>query len=114
MKFNVSCDEISYYCTKEIEAETAEKAKEKYLEMVNNGDVLVNETEIKNTSIDFLPDTISITWSIMDIICEAKHLGISITDKQARKILKEIKNSHDCNVGVTWEFIDNCLTGKGE
>ena len=112
MKFNVSCDVISYYCDDEIEAETAEEVKEKYLEMVDNGDIPVNDTEIENTSIAYLPDTITITWSTMDIICEAERLGVSITDKQAREILHEIKNSHDCNVGVTWELIDEFLTDK--
>ena len=45
-KYTVSIDEKLYYLTKEIEADSKEKAIEKYMTAWEKGDVAVNENEI--------------------------------------------------------------------
>lgn len=47
-------------------------------------------------------DSIEIVWHIDDI----KQQNESLTDDQARKILKNLEEKHDCNFGITWETID--------
>ena len=45
-KFKVHMNETLYYLSKEIEAENAEEATKKYVEMADNGNVEVNERDI--------------------------------------------------------------------
>jgi len=46
----VSADETLYYLSKEIEAKSREEAKEKYLKMVDDGIVEVNDSEMMVSS----------------------------------------------------------------
>ena len=50
-------------------------------------------------------NTISIVWSIDDVMEQAKQDEKEITEDQARKVLKMMKDNHDCNYGITWETI---------
>lgn len=45
-KYTVSIDEKLYYLAKEIEADSKEKAIEKYMNAWEKGDIVVNESEI--------------------------------------------------------------------
>jgi len=45
-KYLVCANEILYYLTTEIEAQNKEEAKEKYLELIEEGNVEVNKSEI--------------------------------------------------------------------
>ena len=45
-KFKVHANIIEYYLTKEIEANTPEEATEKYIELLDEGMVEVNDSEI--------------------------------------------------------------------
>ena len=49
-----------------------------------------------------LPDKISISWHINDI----KGQNSSLTDNQAREVLKELKRRHDACLGINWDVID--------
>ena len=50
-------------------------------------------------------NTISIVWGIDDVMEQAKQDEKEITEDQARKVLKMMKDNHDCNYGITWETI---------
>ena len=50
-KFAISADETLYYCEKEVEAETEEEAKEKYIEMIDRGEVEVAHSNYNNINI---------------------------------------------------------------
>ena len=43
-------------------------------------------------------------WCIEDIHQAADDMGQKITDEQAEDILIAVANSHDCNIGITWEL----------
>lgn len=56
-------------------------------------------------------DKITITWHKDDIIQRAQEVeNLIVTDKQAREILKAIKNDYDCNCGITWDTLDYYTT----
>lgn len=45
-----------------------------------------------------MENTISITWEIEDV----KQLDSTLTDDQAREVLRLAKHYHDCNIGINW------------
>jgi hypothetical protein len=49
-----------------------------------------------------LPDEISIKWHFTDI----QERDDSLTDDEARQVLRLIKRKHDANIGINWETID--------
>lgn len=49
-----------------------------------------------------LPDEISITWSYEDV----QGQDPTLTDDEARQVLKLMKDGHDANIGINWETID--------
>jgi hypothetical protein len=52
-------------------------------------------------------DTITITWSKDDVIQRAKEsYDLTLTDDEAREILRQIVSSHDCNIGINWDVLD--------
>lgn len=51
-KYLVYANEILYYLTTEIEARSREEAKEKYLELIEEGNVEVNKSEIIKVGIE--------------------------------------------------------------
>lgn len=59
-------------------------------------------------------DTITITWSVEDVLQQAKDTGILITRAQALVVLHQLKKQHDANHGITWETIDACLSQRVE
>ena len=52
------------------------------------------------------PDSISIVWGYEDVIGQARTQDILVTPDEARDILQEMKDGHDCNNGITWETIN--------
>ena len=46
-------------------------------------------------------ETISITWSIYDVLEQCPHL----TDEQAMNVLIRLEEDHDANVGINWTVI---------
>lgn len=48
-----------------------------------------------------LPDEISITWHIMNVL----GLDHSLTKKQARQVLQAVKRHHDASLGVNWDTL---------
>jgi len=77
--------------------------KESILNYDNDLDLAVIK-EILNS-----PSTISITWSIEDIEARAKD-NYDLTDipeYTLKGMLSNIKNSHDCTQGITWETLDS-------
>lgn len=49
--------------------------------------------------------TIDVTWSTFDVLFKAEEMEIDLTQDQAVEILQNIKKSHDCENGITWETI---------
>lgn len=60
------------------------------------------QLQFKTTSIEGVPDYISIIWSIEDV----KDMRSDLSDEQASKVLQHIKQGHDCNYGITWETLE--------
>lgn len=52
-----------------------------------------------------LPDSISITWHIDDVLQQAADDEVEITEDEAREILQLLESEHDANVGINWEVI---------
>ena len=50
-KYNVFVDEICHYLAKEIEAQDQSEAEEKYMEMIENGDVEVVKSEFQEIGV---------------------------------------------------------------
>jgi hypothetical protein len=44
---------------------------------------------------------IRIEWGIEDV----QSLDCTLTDEEAREVLSAVKQRHDCNIGITWDFI---------
>lgn len=51
-------------------------------------------------------DSISIEWWIDDVHQVAEEMEITISDDEAREILRRIDRKHDANFGVNWEIIE--------
>jgi hypothetical protein len=51
----------------------------------------------------FDPDWLASWWSIEDVQGERPHLS----DEQAREVLAMIDRSHDANIGINWDFIQD-------
>ena len=51
-KYRVFVNEKCYYLSKEIEAEDQDEAGEKYMEMVNAGNVEVNKSEFEEIQVE--------------------------------------------------------------
>jgi len=52
---------------------------------------------------------ISIIWSTEDVLYQAKHRGIKITENEANKILLNMESNHLQECGINWETIDYYL-----
>jgi len=50
--------------------------------------------------------SISLVWSIEDVLGYAKEQGIALTDDEAMEILQAIERKHDASIGVSWSTID--------
>jgi len=59
-----------------------------------------------------LPDTIEISWHYLDVLQQAKEIGVKCSKQRAKKILQVMKSKHDCNFGITWETINCYLEEK--
>lgn len=81
-------------------------------EVIETGELSKLESAIKYID---TPDKIFIEWCIEDVISRAKDLKdfrknqVTPTDEQAREILQAMDRRHDCNLGITWDTIDDYL-----
>lgn len=57
-----------------------------------------------------LKDTISIVWGLQDVTDRAKQGGYDLKEGQALQVLELLKDKHDCNIGITWEVIDDHIS----
>ena len=48
-------------------------------------------------------DTITLEWSTDDVLEQCDWL----TKEQARHVLKQCLDKHDCNIGLSWDVIDD-------
>jgi uncharacterized protein YpuA (DUF1002 family) len=49
-------------------------------------------------------------WTEADIKHQAEYsYGIELTSDQSYEILKLIMKSHDANIGINWDVIDNAI-----
>jgi hypothetical protein len=51
------------------------------------------------------PTVIYITWTIEDVLQQAKEMKMKITKRQCGKVLDMVKHKHDANIGVNWNVI---------
>lgn len=54
-------------------------------------------------------NTITITWSVADVLSRAKDTGVRCSRKRALEILHLVKEHHDANFGISWETFDSYL-----
>lgn len=52
---------------------------------------------------DELPDRLTITWHISDVM----ELRPELTASQARTVLRYVEKNHDANIGVNYEVISS-------
>lgn len=74
---------------------------------LNDGDTI--SKDIARDTVSHDGEEISIKWSIIDILDRAKERNITISDNQAKKILKKLVEDHDASYGINWSVIDNYL-----
>ena len=51
-------------------------------------------------------DKIHLTWCTQDVIERAKERQLDLTRDEAREILIDIEDKHDCTIGVCWDTLD--------
>lgn len=77
----------------------------------SHGDNVELEGKIK-PHIEKPADTITITWSVDDVLNRAKDTGVRCSRKRALEILQEVENDHDANYGINWGTFDYYLENK--
>jgi len=74
---------------------------ERHLEEINRLREVVNRLN----EVD--KDTISISWSIDDVLCDSTNAGANnLTKDEAREVLSLMDNKHDACIGISWDTID--------
>ena len=53
--------------------------------------------------------TIQINWSTIDVVNTAEQMNIYLTDEEADKILDELEENHDPQLGINWDVIENYI-----
>ncbi len=53
-------------------------------------------------------DEITIKWHIQDVLMQAEQNGITLSEQEARQVLKQMEDTHDCCYGITWDTVDTC------
>lgn len=53
--------------------------------------------------------SISIKWTVYDVLQRAGELNIPLSEKEAQIILKNISKLHDATIGVNWDVIDAAI-----
>lgn len=48
-------------------------------------------------------------WGIDDVHSVAECMEITITDKQAERVLHIAADTFDANIGINWEVIESCI-----
>ena len=54
------------------------------------------------------PNWLSEWWHIDDVIEQAEP-DYQLTEEEEREVLKWMEKWHDCNVGHSWDSMDNCI-----
>ena len=98
---------------------TVKMAVQKLREIQEENPTIGENPKIQNI-IDMLdsPETLFIEWGVEDVIARAKEIqeDISATQRipmpeEAQNILYSIGRRHDYNYGITWDTIDDHLSG---
>lgn len=55
-----------------------------------------------NSNDNQLPDTITITWHIRDVL----EIRPELTTEQARKVLHHVKDHHSASYGINWDALE--------
>ena len=55
-------------------------------------------------------DSITIAWSVDDVLHQAKQDKVELTKEQAREILDILKHKHDSNEGINWTIISTVIS----
>lgn len=58
--------------------------------------------DLKKKVAELETDTIIISWSVEDV----QSVRADLSDEQARQVLDQCYNYHDCNEGINWEVIE--------
>jgi len=51
---------------------------------------------------EYWADKMALVWCVNDVLEQADELGIALSDKEAKSILDDILDHHDCEMGVSW------------
>lgn len=133
-KFVIVGEHIEKLPEVEIEASSIEEAEEKYTEMWNEGELLVNNNDF-NITIVKNPDENKYVqmarsyanlyncdftfynghiesvynWSKDDIYGQAKNANVALNDDEVDYILLRMYNNHDATIGINWNVIDSYI-----
>jgi hypothetical protein len=48
-------------------------------------------------------------WHEEDVLIQCENKGINLTDHEVYKVMQLIVSSHDANIGINWDVIDNAI-----
>jgi len=51
---------------------------------------------------EYWADKMALVWHIDDVFVKAGELGIALSNEEAKNILGDILDHHDCEMGVSW------------
>lgn len=54
-------------------------------------------------------NSLIITWKTSDVIAAAENNDVTITNDDALKVLERVALNYSCDVGVTWDVIEEHL-----
>lgn len=60
---------------------------------------------VKENGVTILRDD----WHIEDVLDQAANMEVKLTKKQAEKVLDLMCETFDCNIGINWDVIENCI-----
>lgn len=70
---------------------------------------LRNMAIVADRYVDLTKDKLVITWSADDVIEQAIKDGKSLTEDQAKRILKIVEDDVDSTIGVNWDTISHVI-----
>lgn len=77
-------------------------------------DAIANELRVKNQEVlpillRYWEDKIAPVWQVDDVLGTALNVGKPITRRDAVEVLKDIFESHDAELGITWTTLEVAL-----
>jgi len=64
------------------------------------------EEVIHRLDINPSPEYAVAIWCVEDVTERAKENGITLTEEQARAVLRHVDHKQDCSMGISWDVLD--------